>query len=105
MTCVLAVISHGRAEEAWDVLGRLHYDPKDASQSFAREEFHQITTQLAADHATYGHVTILDLFRKPHFAKRMLCAAIVMFTSQAGGNLVIYSKSQLYLKYDFTAKS
>ncbi|KAH6684232.1 hypothetical protein B0J14DRAFT_555215 [Halenospora varia] len=88
----------GRAEETWDVLARPHYDPKDTVQTFAREEFYQITTQIATDRAAYGEVTWLDMFKKPHFRKRLLCSGIVMFTSQAGGNLVIYSNISILTK-------
>ncbi|KAF4631073.1 hypothetical protein G7Y89_g7062 [Cudoniella acicularis] len=84
-------MAHGRSDEAWDILGRLHYSDTDPSQAFAREEFFQITTQLAADQAKYGDVSVLDLFRRPEFRKRMIAAAIIMATSQATGNLVIYS--------------
>ena len=79
------------------MLSRLHQDIRDQSHStdFVQEEFQQITAQVSLDIAEYGKVTLLDLFRKPHFAKRMLAAAIVMFTSQACGNLVIYSMCPL----------
>lgn len=46
---------------------------------------------MATDKLAYGNVTILDLFRKPHFRKRMLISALVMYMSQTQGNLVIYS--------------
>ncbi|PVH71473.1 general substrate transporter [Cadophora sp. DSE1049] len=92
------LISNGHSEEAWDVVARLHYSPTDFSQTFAREEFHQMTSQIAADKAAYGHVTILDLFWKPQFAKRMLASGVVMATSQFTGNLVIYSNIAILYK-------
>jgi hypothetical protein len=85
------VISNGQPEEAWTVVARLHQDPKDPSGVFAREEFHQMSEQIARDNATYGHITIMDMFRKPQFRKRMIAAAVVMAASQLTGNLVIYS--------------
>lgn len=84
-------MTHGRSEEAWEILARLHYDPKDASQTFAREEFYQISSQVAMDKAAYGDFTFLDLFRKSAFRKRMLISALIMYMSQTQGNLVIYS--------------
>lgn len=52
-----------------------------------------MTSQIAVDKATYGNVTVLDLLRKPQFAKRMIASGVVMATSQFTGNLVIYSMS------------
>jgi hypothetical protein len=85
------VLSNGQPEKAWTVIARLHADPKDPSGEFAREEFHQMFEQIARDNLTYGKVTILDMFRKPQFRKRMVAAALVMASSQLTGNLVIYS--------------
>ncbi|KAJ3541040.1 hypothetical protein NM208_g4787 [Fusarium decemcellulare] len=91
------LIIQGRPDEAWDILHRLHFNPKNSvsSEAFAKEEFYQIRSQIATDLAAYGHVSLVDLFKKPHFAKRMACAALVMFTSQACGNLVFYSNATI----------
>ena len=91
------VVEHGHSEKAWHVLESLHQDDSDPSHTFALKEYRQITTQLAADQETYGKVTVLDLFMRPSYRKRMIVAAIVMFTSQATGNLFIYSKSIISL--------
>jgi hypothetical protein len=85
------VLSNGQPEKAWAVIAKLHADPNDPSGEFAREEFHQMSEQIARDNLTYGNVTILDMFRKPQFRKRMIAAALVMASSQLTGNLVIYS--------------
>lgn len=104
---MFTVLSHDRADEAWRILRQLHFNPenKNGSEQFAKEEFNQIKAQITMDLATYGEVTILDLFRKPHFAKRMFCAAIVMFTSQACGNVVIYSMPSVCEKTCFHASN
>jgi hypothetical protein len=86
------VVKQGKNDEAWAILSRMHNDPKNADQMFAREEFYQITAQCAADQAAYGDVSYLDLFRRPHFRKRALIATLVMWASQANGAIVIYSK-------------
>ncbi|TPX13575.1 uncharacterized protein E0L32_006046 [Thyridium curvatum] len=86
------LVSKGRNDEAWQILERLHSTSKDAAHTFAREEFFQITSQYSVDEASYGHVTWLDLFRKPHFRKRMLIGTLVMWASQANGAIVIYSR-------------
>jgi hypothetical protein len=85
------VLSNGQPEKAWTVISKLHADPNDPSGKFARGEFHQMSEQIARDNLTYGNVTILDMFRKPQFRKRMVAAALVMASSQLTGNLVIYS--------------
>lgn len=36
------LLSKGREEEAWEVLSRLHRDPTDANNEFARREFYQM---------------------------------------------------------------
>jgi len=89
------VISNGQPEKAWTIIARLHHDPRDPNGVFAREEFHQMSEQIARDNATYGHVTVMDMFRKPQFRKRMIAAAVVMAASQLTGNLVIYSTIRL----------
>jgi hypothetical protein len=93
LTIDRAVLSNGQPEKAWEVIAKLHADPNDPSGEFAREEFHQMSEQIARDSTTYGNVTILDMFRKPQFRKRMIAAALVMASSQLTGNLVIYSTS------------
>jgi MFS family permease len=85
------VISNGQSEKAWTIIAKLHHDPADPSQLFAREEFYQMGEQTTRDNAIYGHITVLDMFRTPQFRKRMIAAAVVMATSQLTGNLVIYS--------------
>lgn len=86
-----AVVTVERKEEALAILCDLHSGGDSKSHQLATAEFEQITCQIAADQAAYGHISILDLFRKAHFRKRMVVSALVMFTSQAGGNLVVYS--------------
>ncbi|RSL83351.1 hypothetical protein BHE90_002253 [Fusarium euwallaceae] len=94
------LISRGNTADAWNVLCRLHTTVKgeEHGETLAKQEFDHIRSQIAMDHAVYGHVSTLDLFCKPHFAKRMLCSAIVMFTSQACGNLVIYSNAAILFR-------
>jgi MFS family permease len=93
LTNYRTVLSNGQPEKAWEVIAKLHADPNDPSGEFAREEFHQMSEQIARDNITYGNVTILDMFRKPSFRKRIIAAALVMASSQLTGNLVIYSTS------------
>ncbi|KAL1887964.1 hypothetical protein Sste5346_009846 [Sporothrix stenoceras] len=85
------LVSNGRRDEAWAILSRLHYDPKDPEQSFANREFAQITQQIELDQQTYGDCGYVDLFTRPHFRKRTLIGALVMWASQANGAIVIYS--------------
>lgn len=70
---------------------RLHRNAADPEHTFASQEFFQMTEQVAADNAAYGDITLLDLFRKPNYRKRMICGAVTMWAAEASGNLVIYS--------------
>jgi hypothetical protein len=48
--------------------------------------------QVDADKRLHGQEGLLDLWRKPSYRKRMICAFVTMFASESSGILVIYSK-------------
>ncbi|KAJ5813256.1 uncharacterized protein N7503_000006 [Penicillium pulvis] len=45
------LISNGRSDEAWDILRRLHSNPRDPEHLFAKKELYQIHQQLQLDDA------------------------------------------------------
>jgi hypothetical protein len=53
-----------------------------------------MSEQVTADKEAYGDVSLLDLFRKPNYRKRMICGGVTMWAAEASGNLVIYSEFQ-----------
>ncbi|EXJ66855.1 uncharacterized protein A1O5_10050 [Cladophialophora psammophila CBS 110553] len=82
------VLFQDRRDEAWAIISKLH-GATDNQQLFAREEFYQISRQADADKLLSSHESLLDLFRKPSYRKRMFCAFVTMFAAQASGNLVL----------------
>ena len=59
-----------RTEEAEAILLKLHADPSDPNNDFARAEFYQIQKQIAIDR-TLGS-SWLNMIRKPSYRKRAL---------------------------------
>ena len=90
----------GRTDEAWHITKKLHGSGKDSdldseTVSFAKEEFYQMSSQVVADQTMAAGETVLDLFRKPNYRKRMLCAFFTMFGAESTAILVVYSKEGL----------
>jgi hypothetical protein len=87
----------GRNDEAWAVTAKLHgtSDEKTDSHahSFAREEFYQMSQQVATDKRQAANESLWTLFSKPSYRKRMICAFLMMFASESTGILVVYSES------------
>lgn len=51
-----------------------------------------MSRQVDADKLLHSEEGLLDLWRKPSYRKRMICAFLTMFASESSGILVIYSK-------------
>lgn len=91
-----SVLMQGRREEALGIIEKLHKSEKDSSMvSFAREEFYQMTYQVAADQEMARSETVATLFKKPSYRKRMFCAFMTMFASESTAILVVYNYSVL----------
>ncbi|KAI9870980.1 MAG: hypothetical protein M1830_003560, partial [Pleopsidium flavum] len=82
-----------RRDEAWKIVARLHLGADDPDQVFAREEFYQMSRQVETDRVLYENETLMDLFRKPSYRKRMICGFLTMFAAESSGILVIYNYS------------
>jgi hypothetical protein len=78
-----------RIDEARIILDRLHSDPSDPDNDYARSEFYQIQKQIAIDR-TLGSSWI-TMFRKPSYRKRAFLAIGTTFFIQCSGVLVINS--------------
>lgn len=89
------MILKGRRDEAWAIVAKLHYNPADPEEVYARKEFYQMCRQVDNDRQYFEHETIWDLFRKPSYRKRMICGFFTFFSNESSGILVIYSKDTL----------
>lgn len=58
---------------------------------FAREEFYQMKCQVVVDERMASTETVMTLFKKPSYRKRMICAFLTMFGAESTGILVVYS--------------
>jgi uncharacterized protein YecE (DUF72 family) len=79
-----------RQDEARDILYRLHADPSDPDNEYARSEFYQIKKQIAIDRTLGSSWKVL--FTKPSYRKRALLAMGLTFFVQCSGVLVINSE-------------
>lgn len=77
------------------MVARLHYNPQDPEEHFAREEFYQMSQQVEADRVFFESESVWDLFRKPSYRKRMICGFFTFFSNESSGILVIYSEWNL----------
>jgi hypothetical protein len=86
-----------RVDEARTILDRLHSDPSDPENEYARSEFYQIQKQIAIDR-TLGSSWV-TMFRKPSYRKRAFLAIGTTFFIQCSGVLVINSMPSGLLSY------
>ncbi|RVX73875.1 hypothetical protein B0A52_02765 [Exophiala mesophila] len=90
------LVLHGRADEARELLLRLHDDPDDPHHTFARTEYLQITKQLAIDRtlpSSWWHI-----LRKPSLRKRALITIGTTGFIQCSGILVVNNYGPLLYK-------
>ncbi|KAF2742385.1 MFS transporter [Sporormia fimetaria CBS 119925] len=81
------LIMNDRDEDARAILNRLHSDPSDPTNEYARFEFYQIRKQIAIDRSLDG--SWVAMFRKPSYRKRALITIGTTFFIQCSGVLVI----------------
>lgn len=81
------LVMKDRIEEARDILEKLHADPADPEDTYAKAEFYQIQKQLAIDR-TLGS-SWLHIMRKPSYRRRALLAVGTTGIIQCSGVLVI----------------
>lgn len=81
------LIMQDRMDEAKTILDRLHSDPSDPDNEYARSEFYQIQKQIAVDRTLDS--SWITMFRRPSYRKRALLAMGTTFFIQCSGVLVI----------------
>jgi MFS family permease len=81
------LVMNDRIEEAHVILQKLHSDPSDPADTYARKEFYQIQKQLMIDR-TLGSSWV-HLFKKPSYRKRAFFALGTTAIIQCSGVLVI----------------
>lgn len=91
---VQTVLMKGRNDEAFSVIRKLHAQPDDPDDSFARKEFYQMTQQFALDEEkkiSLGVQHWWDYFKKPSYRRRLLIGCGATLSSACSGNLVVNS--------------
>lgn len=89
------MLSKGRYEKAWEVIRKLHSNPDDPHDSFARKELYQMTQQFALDkqkQETLGITRWWHFFKHPSYRRRVLIGCGATLSSACSGNLVVNSK-------------
>lgn len=76
-----------KKEQAWSVIEKLHEDPTDPGNEFARREFYQMAQQAAYDRTVNS--SWIELFRRPSYRKRVLFGMFLMILCQSTGELVL----------------
>ena len=76
-----------KKEEAWSVIEKLHDDPTDSENEFARREFYQMAQQAAYDRTINS--SWVELFRRSSYRRRVLFGMFLMILCQSTGELVL----------------
>ncbi|KAF6228525.1 hypothetical protein HO133_008255 [Letharia lupina] len=88
------VLMKGRNDEAFQVIQRLHAQPDDPDDTFARKEFYQMTQQFALDEQKKQNLGVVhwwDYFKKASYRRRILIGCGATLSSACSGNLVVNS--------------
>ncbi|EXJ91709.1 hypothetical protein A1O3_00259 [Capronia epimyces CBS 606.96] len=96
------LLTKERYEEAWDVVSRLHSDPKDPHNEFAQREYYQMYKQIQFDASlNEGYRNILS---RPSYRKRAFISITLMICTMSSGLLTIINYGvQLYAKLGYNA--
>lgn len=81
----------GRNEEAWAIITRLHSDPSDPQDEFAKREYYQMHRQIEFD-ATM-RPGYKEMFTRPSYRKRVFITVTLLVCVMSSGVLVIQSKT------------
>jgi MFS family permease len=79
------LVMQDRIEEAQTILNKLHSDPSDPDNTFARAEFYQIQKQIAIDRTLPS--SWYHMFKRPSYRKRAFYAMGTTFFIQCSGVL------------------
>lgn len=81
------LVMKDRVDEARVILDRLHSDPSDPDNEYARSEFYQIQKQIMIDRTLDS--SWITMFKRPSYRKRAFYAIGTTFFIQCSGVLVI----------------
>ncbi|CAF9936030.1 hypothetical protein IMSHALPRED_010435 [Imshaugia aleurites] len=86
------LLMKGRSDEAFRVIQKLHAQPDDPDDTFARKEFYQMTQQFALDEQKKQNLGVVhwwDYFKKASYRRRILIGCGATLSSACSGNLVV----------------
>ncbi|OQV02316.1 hypothetical protein CLAIMM_07534 [Cladophialophora immunda] len=92
------LLQRGRHDEAYMTLCKLHHDPNNAEDHFARREMALIERQQAADAAALAEDGKWQLFTAKTYRKRLILGFLIMAGGQNNGTLVINNYTVLLYK-------
>ena len=84
------LLAKSRTDEAWNIIHRMHSDPSDPNDEFARREFYQIRKQIELDR-TFA-TSYWEIFSRPSLRRWALMTILLEFCLMSTGILVILSK-------------
>ncbi len=80
------LVYHGREDEGFANLQKLHKQPGDSNDTLAKLEFTQIKQQIEFDRQYEKNW--IGLWKTPHIRRRLLTGFMVLFCAQSTGYLV-----------------
>lgn len=86
------LLSQDNEEKAWQNLRKLHSDPTDPTDTFAKDEYYQMTQQLALERERRAAMNVnywWDFFKSASFRKRLMVGVGAQVVNSFTGNLVI----------------
>jgi hypothetical protein len=89
------LISQDRLEEAWTIVSRLHSDPGDPQDEFAKREYYQMHKQIMFDSTLKSGYK--ELLTRPSYQKRIFITMALCFCVFSSGVLTIQSTCLLFL--------
>jgi MFS family permease len=81
---------NGRADQAQEVLIKLHHNQADVDHTFARNEFHLMKAQIDLEAEETQHIS--SIWKNRHLLKRFVVGWVAMSGTQASGSIIILSK-------------
>lgn len=84
------LISKDRHEEAWAIIHRLHSDPNDPTDEFAKREYYQMFKQIHFDWTL--KTGYWEIFKRPSYRKRAYMSMTLAFCIMSSGLITIQSK-------------
>jgi len=84
---------NGRADQAQEVLIKLHHNQADVDHTFARNEFHLMKAQIDLEAEETQHIS--SIWKNRHLLKRFVVGWVAMSGTQASGSIIILTYSSV----------